>query len=338
MSSKLHNGRFHASFYSKDLYQLYVEPIQAAKSELKKPSDIVRELDKYVIGQQEAKEILATTLINHDLITQYNKSEPETLIKKTSLLFVGPTGTGKTYMIETIGRIMNKHVVVIDITHYTQAGYVGKSVSDIIKEARIVSEGDLDNTIIFVDEFDKISTSINNSDVSGTAVQMELLKLVEGGENTTVYSKNDEPQPYDTRGILWVFGGAFTAFREEKEEEEDTDDSFGFTQASSKSEKGVRRLTHDDLIEAGIMRELIGRIGDVINLDVLDEASLRKILLESKDSPIKQYEILAKLRGIKLNIKDKDIDDIIKESMELGTGARGLKTIADRKFKKAFYK
>jgi ATP-dependent Clp protease ATP-binding subunit ClpX len=339
MTNDVGHNRFSATFYPKDLYQLSVKRTVNPDANLK-PSDIKARLDQYIIGQEEAKKALATAVVNHYIITKYNKEKHDTHLKKTSLMLVGSTGTGKTYMLEVLGRVLRKHVVVIDITHYTQAGYVGKSVESILYEAQTVSKGDLDNTIIFIDEIDKVSESLNNSEVSGRAVQMELLKLIEGGENVTkTNSKTDRVEEIDTRGIMWVLGGAFTDHRESKADEVSKESSggFGFAETGDKKAKESVRLTHDDMIEVGLMRELIGRISDIINLEDLSEADLIRILKESKDSPITQYKILADLRGVTLSVKDKDLKEIAKEAIDLGTGARALKTICDRKFKDLFY-
>jgi len=296
------------------------------------PSEIVKELDKYVVGQHKAKRLLATVIANHRAIAAYNDTNPKMKLKRSNILLAGPSGCGKTFLVETLGRILNIPVHTVDITHYTQAGYVGKDVEGIMGELfeSAPSEEAAKRAIIFVDEIDKVATYENTAAIGSTGVQRELLRLVDGGKQNFVFGKgmSKESVEIDTSNILWIFGGAFTNFIKKKKDKA-TKKSLGFDNA--KQDEKPFELDHEALIEAGLYRELVGRIGHVAVIEELNKADYIKILTDTDECVANQYKQLGLLRGIDLSLTKKEIEEIADEAMKLKVGARGLKILAEKK-------
>lgn len=305
------------------------------------PSDIVNQLNQYVIGQEEAKKALAVTLVNNDVINEHNDTKPEIVIRKTGLLLAGPSGSGKTYLIETLGRILKRKVMIVDITSFTQAGYVGRDVESILKEAEAICDSDvqeMEKMIIFIDEVDKLATSHETGKIGTLAVQQQLLKLIEGQPARPITDNLDRIQKdgatINTRKILWILGGAFTQYREDKKKKLANTGAIGF--GASKEVKEYK-FDHEALIEAGMIRELAGRIGQVIELHELTDGDYLRILTEPVDSLTKQYTKLGELRGIDLSLTNSELHEIIKEARQLKIGARGLKNVAEQRLRDRMY-
>lgn len=311
--------------------KLTIKFISPENTENMLPSEIVAELDRYVVGQEQAKKILAITVANHAVLSKYNLNNPnEAPIKRSNLLLVGPSGSGKTYLVETLGRLLNKPLLTVDITHFTQAGYKGKDVGSIIQELfNVVKKPEeAANAIIFIDEIDKIGTfDADGEGVSTTGVQRELLRLIDGGkqffEAKGSYKDSIE---FDTTNILWVFGGSFNAYLKSKQSSSTS--SMGFI--NTKKPVDHSTMEHEDLIDAGLSRELVGRIGSVVLLNELNRDDYLKILTEPVNSVCKQMEVLGNLRNIDLKLTTKELDQIVDEALELGMGARGLRVLVDK--------
>lgn len=313
------------------------------------PSELVSELDMYVVGQSEAKKLLCYTVLNQRKINKYNTSLDDDInsfkVKKSNMVLVGPSGSGKTYLIETLGRILNSYVHVVDITHYTQSGYVGNSVTDIIRDFMDVVAGvddlAINNPIIFIDEIDKIGNGLTEGEVSTTGVQRELLKIIEGGTLNLPTRRgkkdDDERALFDTNHITWIFGGSFSTFIEDKTKKLNKISSTGFIGKNSKEKitkdaKGKLKfkMEPEHLIEAGLIRELVGRMGNIVQLEELSREDYIKILTDPVDSILKQAQKIAELNEVTLTFNRKQIEEIADEAIRLGVGARGLKTIVDR--------
>jgi ATP-dependent Clp protease ATP-binding subunit ClpX len=319
--------------------KVYLEP-QFKRT--RKPSDLVAELDKFVIGQDAAKKALAIAMVNHEVITEHNRriKKSETRLKKTNLMLVGPSGTGKTYLLEVIGRTLGKDVMAVDISSYTQAGYVGRDLDSIITEACARCDDNperVENMIIFLDEVDKLSDQEGVGKVGTLAVQQQLLTLIEGQEEYNVTNDKGRNTGFqvDTRNILWVLGGAFTAYRESAIKKLKNPTTIGFATETKEPEEFV--FDQQQAIKAGLLRELVGRIGQVIELHDLSREECYRIMVEPVDSIVNQYKILGELRGLNLTLTEKEIWDIVDEAIRLKLGARGLRTLADKLMKDRMY-
>jgi ATP-dependent Clp protease ATP-binding subunit ClpX len=317
------------------------------KIELLKPKEIKAYIDQYVIGQDEAKIVLAVAVYNHyKRITQpMNKAQDdETEIEKSNIIMVGETGTGKTLMARTIAKMLKVPFCIADATVLTEAGYVGEDVESILSRLLQVADYNVaaaEKGIIFIDEIDKIARKSDNPsitrDVSGEGVQQALLKLLEGSVvNVPPQGGRKHPEQkmiqIDTKNILFIAGGAFDGINKIIASRLRTNVigyTFGAAEGSVDKENILQYISPPDIKKFGLIPEIVGRMPIVTFLHPLNKATLRRILTEPKNSLVKQYTKLFEMDGIRLKFEENVLDFIVEKSIEFKLGARGLRSIVE---------